>query len=283
VNAPPPAPRWDPHAYEARASFVTRLGEDVLALLDPQPGERILDLGCGTGEHVAAFAAQGCLVEGIDADPAMIARARERYPTLAFRLARGEQFSVDHPLDAVFSNAALHWMTAPEAVARRVFAALRPGGRFVGELGARGNVAHLRAALEHALTEFGIPRSALPQPWYFPTPAEYATLLERVGFAVEVLLAFPRPTPLAGEDGLAAWYRIFAVDYLRLVPPEQQTAVIARAEQLARPRCWIDGCWVADYYRLRFRARRPLTGLSPGTGPSAREAPPAPTAADRPA
>ncbi|GIW08023.1 MAG: methyltransferase type 11 [Dehalococcoidia bacterium] len=260
MSANPPSPHgWDAWSYDARMSVVTRLGAGVLDLLEPQPGERILDLGCGTGHHAAQLADAGCDVEGVDASESMIARARALYPAVRFHVARAEALVVERPFDAVFSNAALHWMPAADLVAARVFAALRPGGRFVGEFGAKGNVARLRAALTSALVEIGVPEAALPSPWYFPSPAEYASVLERAGFEIELLHCFPRPTPLEGEDGLAEWYRIFAGDFLALAPPNARAAVTKRAAALAASSQWIDGRWIADYHRLRFRAFRPAT------------------------
>jgi trans-aconitate methyltransferase len=246
VTARPSDNVWDADAYDAHMGLVTELGAGALELLAAQPGERILDLGCGTGHHAAQLAAAGCQVEGIDAAEAMIARARALYPQIPFRVGRAEQLTVDHPVDAVFSNAAA-----------RVFAALRPGGRFVGEFGAKGNVARLVAAIEAALLEEGVPPAAVPRPWYFPSPAEYAVVLEGAGFAIELLHAFARPTPLEGEDGLARWYRLFAGDFLALVAPARREAVVARAVALAAPSQWRGGRWIADYQRLRFRAFRP--------------------------
>ncbi|MCS6800965.1 MAG: class I SAM-dependent methyltransferase [Chloroflexota bacterium] len=267
-------PFSDAASYDARMSVVTRLGAGVLDLLAPRPGERILDLGCGTGHHAAQLAAAGCLVEGVDAAERMIARARELYPAIPFRLARAEELVVEQPVDAVFSNAALHWMPAAETVAARVFAALRPGGRFVGEFGGKGNVARVMAALRSALAEAGAPVAAAPTPWYFPTPAEYAAVLEAAGFVVEVLHFFPRPTPLEGEAALADWYRLFAGEYLALVAPEQRDAVIARALEHAAPTQWVAGRWVVDYQRLRFRAIRPQDAHSlPYPAPEEGDAP----------
>ncbi|MFN8532716.1 MAG: methyltransferase domain-containing protein [Dehalococcoidia bacterium] len=260
MNQPQPARNdWDAGGYDATMNVVTRLGAGVVDLLEPRSGERILDLGCGTGHHAAEFAAAGCLVEGIDSSPAMIERAGILYPGLAFRVARGQDFRVDAPVDAVFSNAALHWMIEPEAVAARVFAALRPGGRFVGELGAKHNVERVLAALTAAIAEVGIARGSLPRPWYFPSPAEYATVLEDAGFEVETLQYFVRPTRLEEGDGLADWYRIFAGDFLGVVPAERRERVVRRAIELARPTQFTGGHWVVDYRRLRFRAVHPDT------------------------
>src|SRR4051794_40073086 len=146
---------WDSQLYDESFNIVTRLGADVLDLLAPQPGERIVDLGCGTGELTAQIAAAGAEVIGIDASEAMIVRARERYPQLRFEVARGQDFVVETPVEAVFSSAALHWMSPPEDVAASIFRALEPGGRFVAEMGGFGNIASIIAALKQALEEDG--------------------------------------------------------------------------------------------------------------------------------
>jgi trans-aconitate methyltransferase len=248
---------WDAAAYDAQAGIVTRLGEGVLDLLAPGPGLRVLDLGCGTGHLTAQIAAAGAQVIGLDAAPPMIARARELYPDLRFEVARGEDFTLDAPVDAVFSNAALHWMTRPAAVIARVVQALVPGGRFVAEMGARGNVALVLAALRQALTEIGIPPERQPIPWYFPSIGEYATRLEQAGLEPTLMHLFDRPTPLDDcPDGLADWVRIFGDVFLAAVPADRQAAMLARVNDLGRPALYRDGHWLADYRRLRFVAVR---------------------------
>src|SRR5215218_2330954 len=178
---------WDTDRYQRQFGFVSALAGDLVELLDPRPGETVLDLGCGTGELGARIAAAGARVWGLDTDPAMVAAARERLGPERVLLADGHDFSLPEPVDAVFSNAALHWMPRPAEVIARVRAAVRPGGRF----GA-------------ALAEAGLPTP--PTPWYFPTPGRYATLLEAGGFRVARMEHFPRPTPLEGGDqALADW------------------------------------------------------------------------------
>ena len=263
---------WDAAAYDESFRFVSDLGLDLVRLLDPQPGERVLDLGCGTGRLAAAIAAAGAEVVAIDSDPAMIERAREQFPSrqfpnlhsanLHFEQADGERLDQDGerwggPFDAVCSNAALHWMTRPEAVLHGVVGLLRPGGRFVAELGAAGNIATVEAALRSALVEAGVPRAEQPAPWYFPSPAAYASLLEQHGFEVRALWCFERPTPLeGGEQGLAAWLRMFAGQLLAPLSADGERSVVRAVEERTRAALWQDGTWVADYRRLRFRAER---------------------------
>src|SRR4029450_6198093 len=167
-------------------------------------GETVLDLGCGTGELAAAIAATGARVLAIDSDPAMVAAARRRLGKDLVVLADGHAFTLAEPVDAVFSNAALHWMPRPAEVIGRVGAALRPGGRFVAGLGGAGNIEVILDALGTAMTEAGLPEPVCP--WYFPSLGQYASLLEGGGFQVARMEHFPRPTPLAGGDnGGAAW------------------------------------------------------------------------------
>ena len=112
---------WDARAYDESFRFVSDHAGDLVALLDPQPGERILDLGCGTGLLAAAIARRGASVVGLDSDAAMIEAARAQFPAAdhpGLEFARGdgealEECSLAGPFDAVFSNAALHWMTRP--------------------------------------------------------------------------------------------------------------------------------------------------------------------------
>jgi len=246
---------WDSGLYDESFRVITRLGTGVVDLLAPRPGERILDLGCGTGHLTAQIADAGAEVIGIDAAEAMIARAREAYPHLRFEVGRGEDFGLEAPVDAVFSSAALHWMSPPEAVAACVHRVLKPGGRFVAEMGGRGNNATIISAIYGALAEEGIPRERVRNPWYFPSIGDYAPLLERAGFEVTFMQLFDRPTPLDDCPGGAAdWVRMFGGDFLQAVASERRDRVLARVNDLTRPALYRDGRWVADYRRLRFVA-----------------------------
>lgn len=245
---------WRPDAYAAHARFVSEFGAGVVDLLAPRPGERVLDLGCGDGALTAEIAARGAVVTGVDASPAMVAAARAR--GLDAQVMRGEALSFPGAFDAVFSNAALHWMTAPDKVAEGVARALRPGGRFVAEMGGHGNVATIRTALIAALdSEAGV-RTDLAGIWYFPTADAQAAVLEAAGLSVQRIALFPRPTPVAA--GLAAWLDTLAAPALALAPAALRVAVRDRAAALAAPALRdAEGCWTADYVRLRFVAVKP--------------------------
>jgi SAM-dependent methyltransferase len=246
---------WDAATYDASFSYVPALGLAVLDLLDPRPGERVLDLGCGSGELTAAIAERGSDVIGIDSSPEMIERARGRFPHLDLRLADGHDLDLDEPVDAVFSNAALHWMTDPDAVLAAVRTVLGDGGRFVAEMGAAGNVAQLTGALRAAAFRLDLDVD-LELPWYFPTPAEQARRLEQVGFVVRLMEYVDRPTPLVDcPDGAAGWWRMFGPSVLEQVPAHRVDELLVTVNEIARPQL-VDasGVWVADYVRLRFVA-----------------------------
>ena len=244
---------WDADRYQRQFGFVSGMAGDLVELLGPRPGELVLDLGCGTGELAVAIAATGARVLALDSDPAMVAAARRRLGEDQALLADGHVFSLPEPVDAVFSNAALHWMPRPAEVIGRVRAALRPGGRFVAELGGAGNIDAILDALGTAMAEAGLPTPACP--WYFPTPAQYATLLEAGGFRVAMMEHFPRPTPLGGGPaGLADWFAMFGGQLTAPVPAAALAGVVARAGGLAAPQLRDDDGWVADYWRLRFVA-----------------------------
>jgi trans-aconitate methyltransferase len=245
--------RWDPEQYARNARFVAELGAPVVELLAPRPGERVLDLGCGDGFLTEKLVAMGCQVVAVDASPEQVAAARAR--GLDARIARAESLPFDGEFDAVFSNAALHWVRDARAAIAGVRRALRPGGRFAAELGGAGCNATIRAALGDALARRGIDADAL-DPWFFPTDAEYRELLEQAGFAIESIALFPRPTPLPGA--LSAWLETFAQSFLAPLAPEERPRVLAEVEEALRERLFEpEGRWVADYVRLRVRARKP--------------------------
>jgi trans-aconitate methyltransferase len=243
---------WDSSLYDDRHSFVWKRGADLLDLLDPQSGERILDLGCGTGHLTAKIAERGADVVGLDASASMIAQARQNYPRLRFQLADARNFTFDEPFDAVFSNAALHWIKEAGDVVGSVARCLKPGGRFVLEMGGKHNVERIATTLIAVLREAGFARSS---PWFYPSPGEYATLLEAHGFGVSALWHFPRLTKLEHpERGMREWLEMFCASFFEGVPAEARERAIAEIERRLRPELWRDGGWWADYYRLRVEA-----------------------------
>ncbi|MEO8070781.1 MAG: methyltransferase domain-containing protein [Acidobacteriota bacterium] len=241
---------WDSAGYDRNARFVTTLGAPVVELLGPKPGEAILDLGCGDGVLTRKIANQGCQVVGIDSSAAFVASAR----TLGLEVFEmsASEMNFAHRFDAVFSNAALHWMKDADEVIRRVARALRPGGRFVAEMGGHGCVRTLQAALIEELDRLGYDGEAA-NPWYFPTAEDYGARLAAAGFDMDHIALFARPTPLPGD--VRGWLATFSGCFTEVLPPEQRDGYLERVRDRIKPRlCDAQGRWTADYVRLRFRA-----------------------------
>ncbi|GAB4136770.1 MAG: class I SAM-dependent methyltransferase [Sphingomonadales bacterium] len=249
------ATRWDAACYAHHARFVADLGAAAADWLAPKPGERILDLGCGDGALTEKLAQSGASVIGVDADADMILAAQAR--GLDARQMDGMALAFDGEFDAVFTNAALHWMPRPADVAAGVWRALKPGGRYVGEFGGFGNIAALRAGIRAVLLRRGYPVPAR-ETQYYPTAAAFTAVLEAAGFVDAEAVIVPRPTPL--PTGMAGWLGTFRIGFLDHVGvgPAERDAVIAEICDFLRPLLADDeGHWIADYVRLRFRAAKP--------------------------
>ncbi|MFA5082895.1 MAG: methyltransferase domain-containing protein [Hydrogenophilaceae bacterium] len=244
--------QWDARRYLDRHGFIIERGQALVDLLGPQAGERILDLGCGTGDIANAIAGRGARVTGVDASPAMIATARERFPDLDLRVADAAELPFAAGFDAVYSHAVLHWVTRAADAARGIRRALRPGGRFVAEFGGQRNCAALEAAFGQALRE--VAGRVYVSPWYFPSLADYAGLLEDCGLVVRAAWYFELPTPLKGEDGLRQWVYQFLPGQLEGLDGAGREAVLAATEAMLGPSLWREGAWWADYRRLRIAA-----------------------------
>lgn len=248
-----PNNNWDTSLYDQKHAFVYEYGKGLIPLLQPQPGELILDLGCGTGHLTHAIAESGALVIGIDSSASMIETAQSTYPQLGFHAADARDFSFASPFDAIFSNATLHWIMEAEQVVRCIAASLKPGGRFVAEFGGRGNVATIRAAVQQSFRE--LMHRDVDFGWYFPSIGEYTPLLEKHDLNVRSALLFDRPTPLEdGEMGLRNWIQMFGERVFHDVPDVMKQQILERTEKKTRDRLFNNGQWFADYTRLRIVA-----------------------------
>jgi SAM-dependent methyltransferase len=239
--------KWDAADYARVGSFVAELGQAALDLLDPRPGERILDVGCGDGALTRKIAARGATVTGIDNSLEMIRAAHAN--GVDALVADAADMHFDREFDAAFSNAALHWMRDKEAVAGDIFRALKAGGRFAGEMGGEGNLAKLRETLDEELVIRGYLPPTAASNWY-PSPEEFARVYEAAGFDHIDARLIERPTPL--DDGIDEWVTTFRRGWLdRAGVPEEERAEIgaAVADRV--------GSNVADYVRLRFIMRKP--------------------------
>lgn len=244
---------WDTSRYADHGRFVALLAGSLAKDLQPQKGEQILDLGCGDGFLTQQLAESGASVLGVDASPEMVAAAIERGVTA--KCVPGEELPFEENFDAVFSNAALHWMSNQDAVLSGVYRALKPGGRFVAECGGQGNIAAIRVALLSVLLARGVKAERIENNHFFGVE-EYRAKLERHGFQVDNIVLIPRPTPL--PTGMAAWLKTFRSSVLEELPEGERGAALAEMVALLTPvLCDSAGQWTADYVRLRFSARRP--------------------------
>lgn len=245
---------WNATRYDGHAAFVSDLAQDLILWLRPEPGERVLDLGCGTGTLTAEIARLGAHVTGVDHSAEMIAGARQKYAELRFDVVDGQGLRYAREFDAVFSNAALHWMPRAREVVRGVNRALVSGGRFVAEFGAAGNVATVTRAVAATLQEWQID----PAPylnWYFPSLGQYASLLESEGFQVRQISSFERPTPVPGEQGLATWLGLFQARLMADLG-NRWAELCANASERCRSELFRDDRWLVDYVRLRVVATK---------------------------
>ncbi len=243
--------KWSSATYSKNARFVSDLGANVFELLAPRPGERILDLGCGDGVLTKRIADAGASVLGVDTSDDFVASTRAL--GIDAEVMSGEALTFDSEFDAVFSNAALHWMTNANAVIAGVHRALKPGGRFVAEFGGHGNVAAIVTALRALADRYGID-DKLAHPWFFPTPDQYSEMLEEAGFTVERAALIPRPTHL--PSGLTGWIETFRAPFFHAAG-SRADRVLHELEALLSPSLRdYKGEWTADYVRLRFVAHK---------------------------
>lgn len=224
------AQTWDPPSYARNARFVSDLASPVVDLLAPRPGERILDLGCGDGVLTKKLADLGCEVVGVDSSSPQVEAAR-KLGVNAFAIS-AEDLQYEDEFNAVFSNAVLHWVRHADVVLAGVYRSLKSGGRFVAECGGHGCVQKIRTALVQALERRGVDGEARV-PWYFPTPGDYATRLERAGFRVDSIALIPRPTPLPGD--IVDWLETFALNLFKIFLPKPAASICTKCGESWSP------------------------------------------------
>ncbi|NJM21691.1 MAG: class I SAM-dependent methyltransferase [Richelia sp. SM1_7_0] len=246
---------WNSTLYQDKHAFVWLYGENLLQLLNPQLKEKILDLGCGTGQLTAKIAEAGAEVIGIDNAPEMIEKARQNYPQLHFELADAKNFHISQPVDAIFSNAVLHWIPQADNVINSIRKSLKIGGRLIVEFGGKGNIESIIKVLYKALEKIGIDSAPNLNPWYFPSIGEYASKLEKQGFEVIYSHLFSRPTLLQDKDaGLANWIKMFGKSFFQGLSEKEIIMVISDVEKQLKPKLYQEGNWFADYQRIQIKA-----------------------------
>ncbi|MFC5467006.1 class I SAM-dependent methyltransferase [Lederbergia graminis] len=246
---------WNPDLYDDKMGYVSSFGKGVVELLQPTKGEKILDIGCGTGDLTYEISKSGANVTGMDFSKDMIEQAKKKYPGIQFLIGDAELFRTDTKYDAIFSNAALHWMKNAEKVVESINVTLRSGGRFVAEFGGRGNVQTLINGISEVLWEDYEIHAEERNPWYFPSIGEYSMLLENHGFHVIYAHHFERPTQLPdGENGIIHFLESFTGDFFQGFSPEEKHSMYAKVKHKIQPHLFKNGKWEVDYKRIRIVA-----------------------------
>ena len=246
--------KWNTDLYNQQHNFVYKYGENVIEWLDPQKGEKILDIGCGTGQLTNKIHGTGAIVTGIDASQEMIRKAEENYSDIKFFVKDATDFSFDSKFDAVFSNATLHWINKQKETLQCIYNVLKKGGRFVFEMGGKHNIESIHNAIKKAMKEEGVEDKIPDHLNYFPSVAEQCALLENVGFTVSDVMYFKRPTRLEGEDGMRLWIDQFCGFFFKNISNELKEKITAKAVQNLRKTNYRNGDWNADYVRLKVKA-----------------------------
>ncbi|WP_175638037.1 class I SAM-dependent methyltransferase [Metabacillus schmidteae] len=246
--------QWDAHLYDQHHSFVSEYGHDLVKLLNPTSGERILDVGCGTGDLMNTLVDFGVDGLGVDQSETMVVKAKEKYPELSFEVKDVLELDFQGEFDAVFSNATLHWVKEPKLALEKMYESLKVGGRFVAEFGGAGNVELILNEFRKQCQQEGYSVTNESLPWYFPTIGQYTSLMEAVGFQVTCAVHFNRPTVLDGEDGLRNWLHMFMPNFLHSLPDDVEMRVLTNVENNLRQILYKDKQWEADYKRIRVMA-----------------------------
>ncbi len=246
--------KWNTALYDNSHSFVSKYGEGLLPLLNPQDGENILDLGCGTGDLTEQISQSGAKVIGIDSSAEMIETAKGKFPEIDFRQADAIDFEINLEFDAVFSNAVLHWVLEPDKVIKQVYSHLKNGGRFVAEMGGAGNIKTVTDALRETFIKHGFTENAEVNFWYFPLVGEYTSKLEQQNFRVIYAEHYDRPTELKGENGIKDWFKMFGSRFFEGISELEQDEILEEVQNNLKDVLLKDGIWFADYKRLRVIA-----------------------------
>jgi trans-aconitate 2-methyltransferase len=255
MDTAPAHTNWNAGLYDDKHSFVFKYGEDLVDALSPQIGERILDLGCGTGYLASVIASSGATVVGIDSSLEMVAKAKLQYPELEFKVQSATEFYFDEPFDAVFSNAVLHWVLRKEMAIDCMYRNLKRSGRIVLEMGGKYNVEKIVTALKTSLIKHGFAENAAIPLWYFPSLSEYTSLLEKRGFRVTYAAHFNRETKLNDtEDGIKDWVKMFGSTFLKGIDEAVVDTILDEVQDALKPTQYRNGEWYADYKRLRVIA-----------------------------
>jgi ubiquinone/menaquinone biosynthesis C-methylase UbiE len=256
---------WQAHQYDFNHGFVSEYGKELISILNPQKGQNILDLGCGTADITRVIKDTGANVIGIDSSIEMLEQGKVKYPELDLRCVDVLDMDYRNQFDSIISNAALHWVHDSVTAVKNMNRALKLGGHVVLEFGGHGNISNIQASITNVLYNLGYKENSRRKIWYFPTIGQYASILEDNGFNVTTALLYKRPTLLEGEMGMENWIRQFASGYFDNLYEEQIASVMECITEGSKKRGYQsnlhgsnykDGMWMADYVRLRIVATK---------------------------
>lgn len=250
--------KWNSNLYDKKHDFVFKYGEDLIDLLAPKAKERILDLGCGTGYLTNMIAEAGAEVTGIDNSAEMINKAVSEYPNLDFKVLSATDFYFVNSFNAIFSNAVLHWVAEKEKAVECMYKNLKSTGRIVVEFGGKDNVKNIIVALRQVLLNHQYKEKADLQMWYFPSVAEYTTILEQQGFTVNYAAYFERETELKDNaNGIKDWIKMFGSAFLNGIDESEVETILDEVQEILKHTNYYNNKWYADYKRLRIVATKP--------------------------
>ncbi len=242
---------WDANLYDSKHSFVSKYGNSLVELLGPKKGDKILDLGCGTGDLTHAIFKNGVEIVGVDKSENMIEQAIRKYPDIPFKVQDATNLDFYNEFDAVFSNATLHWVQPASQALQSIYRSLKKGGRFVAEFGGKGNVQTITNEITYQIEAAGFEFRKAQFPWFYPSIAEYSTLMEAAGFRVTIAQHYDRPTLLDGENGLKNWINMFGSQLFEGIPEHTKNQIILNVEKNLKEILFSEKNWTADYKRIR--------------------------------
>lgn len=252
--------KWKPELYNEKHSFVYHYGESLIKLLDPKENQRILDLGCGSGQLTFKISELAKETVGIDKSPEMIADAKLKFPNIDFQVVDASNFRFDEKFDSIFSNATIHWVKNYKDTVKCMYENLNPNGKIVLEFGGKGNVQTIVNELRNSLRARGYNNQANINLWYFPSIGEYSTELESAGFKVVFAEHYDRPTELSDENsGIKDWISMFAESFFIEVKEKHIEEIKSEVQENTKEQCLVNGKWFADYKRIRIVAIKEKT------------------------
>lgn len=247
--------KWNPKLYNEKHSFVYQYGEDLIKLLNPKETQRILDLGCGSGQLTFKINELAKETIGIDKSAEMIMDAKSKFPNIEFQVADASNFRFNEKFDSIFSNATLHWVKNFKGAIECMYENLNSSGKVVLEFGGKGNIQTIVNELRNSLRIRNYGSQSNLDLWYFPSIGEYATELEATGFRVIFAEHYDRPTELADENsGIKDWISMFAESFFIGVLEDHVEEIKNEVQEKIKDRCLINGKWFADYKRIRIVA-----------------------------